>query len=420
MPWLGILDTEREQERAWAETVPGSHTVEVQRFLSQIEVQQLTKAYGPGSPAVDALDLVVAAGEHVALLGPSGSGKTTLLRLIAGLELPDAGTIRIAGRDMASIPPHRRDVAMVFQNPALYPYLNIFDNLAFGLKARGVARAIRRRRVQEVAELLGLDRLLSRRPAELSGGERQRAALGRAFVRWPGVLLLDEPFTNLDEPLRVALGSELLELHSRFGSTLLHVTHDQNEALSLGQRLGVIHQGRIMQLDTPRTVFDRPANRFVASFVGCPGMNLIKVEVVRDEKTVRLRLPGTEGAVVFHAAGELDEALLPLHETQLLELGVQFESVIISGETVVDPTDSRHPRFVVPATVRSVLFQGAFQQVVLEVAGQTMAGRAPAHATFAEGEPALAHLDLSGAAWFDPATGHRLELHCQAFPRAIA
>jgi ABC-type sugar transport system ATPase subunit len=388
--------------------------------LSQIEVQQLTKAYGPGPPAVDAIDLAVSAGERVALLGPSGSGKTTLLRLIAGLESPDVGTIRIAGRDMVGIPPHRRDVAMVFQNPALYPYLNIFDNLAFGLKARGVAREIRRHRVHEVAELLGLDRLLSRRPAELSGGERQRVALGRAFARWPGVLLLDEPFTNLDEPLRVALRSELLQLHRRFGSTVLHVTHDQNEALSLGQRLAVIHQGRIMQFDTPRAVFERPANRFVASFVGSPGMNLIKVEVVRDKTTVRVRVPGGEGRVVFQGTERFDETLLPLHETRLLELGVRFESTTISDKTVIDPTDSPYPLFVFPATVRSVLFQGSFQQVVLEVAGQKLAGRAPALTTFAEGVRAIVHLDLSGASWFDPTTGKRVELHCQPFPRAIA
>jgi ABC-type sugar transport system ATPase subunit len=308
---------------------------------------------------------------------------------------------------------------MVFQNPALYPYLNVFDNLAFGLKARGVARAMRKRRVQEVAELLGLVRLLARRPAELSGGERQRVALGRAFARWPSVLLLDEPFANLDEPLRVALRSELLELHRRFGSTVLHVTHDQNEALSLGQRLAVIHQGRIMQLDTPQVVFDRPANRFVASFVGSPGMNLIKVEVARDETTVRVRLPADEGAMVVRATAWADETLLPLHETRLLELGIRLESVIISDETVGVPTDSPYPPLVFPGTVRSSIFQGSFRQVVLAVAGQSLAGRAPARATFAEGERALAHLDLSGASWFDPATGQRLELHCHPLPRAI-
>ena len=170
--------------------------------MAQIELHQVSKAFAPGAPALDRIDLVIAEGERVVVLGPSGSGKTTLLRLIAGLETPDAGTIKIGGRDMAGVPPHRRNVSMVFQNPALYPHLSVFENLAFGLRARRVARAERRSRVHAVAEMLGVGRLLDRRPAGLSGGERQRVALGRAVVREPRVLLLDEPFSNLDDPLR--------------------------------------------------------------------------------------------------------------------------------------------------------------------------------------------------------------------------
>ena len=232
----------------------------------------------PGSPRARFARLSIPEGERVVVLGPSGSGKTTLLRLIAGLETPDAGTVSIAGRDMQRIPPHRRDVAMVFQTPALYPHLNVFDNLAFGLKARRIARAERGRRVREVADILGIGRLLNRRTWELSGGERQRVALGRAVARRPAVLLLDEPFSSLDEPLRAALRAEVVELHRRFGSTLVHVTHDQAEAMSLGQRLAVLHQGRLMQLGSPREIYERPAHRFVAAFVGNPGMNILEAE----------------------------------------------------------------------------------------------------------------------------------------------
>ena len=260
--------------------------------MAQIELHQVSKAFAPGAPALDRVDLVIAEGERMVVLGPSGSGKTTLLRLIAGLETPDAGIIRIGGRDMAGVPPHRRDVSMVFQNPALYPHLSVFENLAFGLRARGVARDERRRRVHAVAEMLGVGRLLERRPAGLSGGERQRVALGRAVVREPRVLLLDEPFSNLDDPLRAALRGELVKLHRRFGSTVVHVTHDQSEALSLGQRLAVVHEGRIMQVDTPGGIYERPAHRFVASFVGSPGMNLVACEVVLGETTLQIRPSG--------------------------------------------------------------------------------------------------------------------------------
>jgi ABC-type sugar transport system ATPase subunit len=262
-------------------------------LLAQIELHQVSKAFAPGAPALDRIDLVIAEGERMVVLGPSGSGKTTLLRLIAGLETPDTGTIRIGGLDMAGVPPHRRDVSMVFQNPALYPHLSVFENLAFGLRARGVARAERRSRVQAVAEMLGVGRLLNRRPAGLSGGERQRVALGRAVVREPRVLLLDEPFSNLDDPLRAALRGELVEVHRRYGCTVVHVTHDQSEALSIGQRLAVVHEGRIMQVDTPEGIYERPAQRFVASFVGSPGMNLLPCEVVIGESTLQIRCLAT-------------------------------------------------------------------------------------------------------------------------------
>ncbi len=388
--------------------------------MAQIELHQVSKAFAPGAPALDRIDLVIAEGERLVVLGPSGSGKTTLLRLIAGLETPDAGTIRIGGRDMAGVPPHRRDVSMVFQNPALYPHLSVFENLAFGLRARGIARAERRRRVHAVAEMLGVGRLLDRRPAGLSGGERQRVALGRAVVREPRVLLLDEPFSNLDDPLRAALRGELVELHRRFGSTVVHVTHDQGEALSIGQRLAVVHEGRIMQVDTPEGIYERPAQRFVASFVGSPGMNLVACGVVLGETTLQIRLPGGGDAITYPRSVHPEDAVLPLHEPVRLELGIRAESVIISGETLVDPEDPRYPFVVLPAIVRSVEFQGGSWLVTLQPDGQTLRARTPPRRVLREGQRVVAHLELWQASWFDPSTGRRVELHCQLSPDAIA
>jgi ABC-type sugar transport system ATPase subunit len=388
--------------------------------LAQIELHQVSKAFAPGAPALDRIDLVIAEGERMVVLGPSGSGKTTLLRLIAGLETPDAGSIRIGGRDMADVPPHRRDVAMVFQNPALYPHLSVFENLAFGLRARGVARALRRRRVHAVAEMLGLSRLLDRRPAALSGGERQRVALGRAVAREPRVLLLDEPFSNLDEPLRAALRGELVELHRRFGSTVVHVTHDQSEALSIGQRLAVVHEGRIMQVDTPGGIYERPAHRFVASFVGSPGMNLVACEVLLEETTLQVRPPGGGNTITYPVSIHPQDAFLPLHEPRRLELGVRPEGVIVWDETLVDPADSRDPLVVLPAIVRGVEFQGWSWLVTLQIDGQTLLSRTPPHRVLREGQRVVAHLELSRASWFDLSTGRRLELHCQLSPDAIA
>src|SRR5262249_45822384 len=206
------------------------------------------------------MDVSVPSGEMLVLLGPSGSGKSTILRLIAGLERPSSGTVYIEGRDMRGVPPHRRDVAMVFQNPALYPHLSVFNNLAFGARARGIARAETRLRVNKVAGMLGVDRLLNRRPSALSGGERQRVSIGRALVREPKIVLLDEPFSNLDLPLRATLREEVIELHRKFKSTLIHVTHDQSEALLMGDRVVILEQGQLRQCGSPRAVYNRPAH----------------------------------------------------------------------------------------------------------------------------------------------------------------
>jgi multiple sugar transport system ATP-binding protein len=251
--------------------------------MAEVRFEQATRVY-PGSdvPAVDALDLHIGDGEFMVLVGPSGSGKTTALRMLAGLEDVDAGAVMIDGRDVSDDPPKRRDVAMVFQNYALYPYLTVAANIAFPLRMAKVPRAKRDARVREVAELLELTPFLERRPAQLSGGQRQRVAMGRALVRQPRVFLMDEPLSNLDAKLRVQMRADIAELQARLGITTVYVTHDQAEAMTLGHRVAVLRDARLQQCDTPRALFDRPVNTFVAGFVGSPAMNLWRVPVGED------------------------------------------------------------------------------------------------------------------------------------------
>lgn len=226
-------------------------------------------------PALRGIDLDAADGELVVVVGPSGSGKTTLLRCVAGLEQPDAGSISVGGRDVTTLDPGERDVAMVFQEYALYPHLSVRDNIGFGLRARKVDRNEIDRKISDVAELLGINTALERRPAELSGGERQRVALARAIVREPTAFLLDEPLSNLDAELRAYMRAEIRGLQRKLGTTALYVTHDQVEALTMGDRVAVLRDGRLEQFGTPTEIYDRPASTFVARFIGMPPMNVV-------------------------------------------------------------------------------------------------------------------------------------------------
>jgi len=235
--------------------------------VSEVRLEQLTKVFPNGVRAVDGVDLEIGDGEFMVLVGPSGCGKTTLLRMIAGLEEASGGRISIGGRDVTMLAPRRRDIAMVFQNYALYPHMTVADNLGFGLRLQKVTKAERGRRVREVAAILGLDSLLDRKPAALSGGQRQRVAMGRAMIRQPQAYLMDEPLSNLDAKLRVAMRAQLLLLHERLGVTTVYVTHDQVEAMTLGQRVAVMRDGTLQQCDSPQTLFRRPANLFVAAFI---------------------------------------------------------------------------------------------------------------------------------------------------------
>ena len=243
--------------------------------MAVIQLEGLTRTFPNGHIAVRHLDLRVDDGEFLVLVGPSGCGKSTLLRLVAGLDTPSGGRIVIDGTDVSESPPQARDLAMVFQSYALYPHMSVRDNLGYGLKVRRVARATIARQVAAVAEALGIEPLLDRRPAQLSGGQRQRVALGRAMVRAPKAFLLDEPLSNLDPALRTQARAELRRLHRALGATIIYVTHDQEEAMTLGGRIAVMRDGVIEQVAPPLEVYARPANMFVARFIGAPAMNLL-------------------------------------------------------------------------------------------------------------------------------------------------
>jgi multiple sugar transport system ATP-binding protein len=247
--------------------------------VSRIELDSVSKIYPNGVKAVDEVAIDIQDGEFMVLVGPSGCGKSTLLRMIAGLEEVTEGSISIGDRDVTEMPPQKRDIAMVFQDYALYPHMTVRENLAYGLKLKKMPKAEWRRRVDEVAKTLGLEDLLERKPAKLSGGQRQRVAMGRAIVREPQAFLMDEPLSNLDAKLRVSMRSELAKLHERLGVTTVYVTHDQVEAMTLGQRVAVLRGGLLQQVDTPQNLFHKPVNLFVAAFIGSPSMNLVEADV---------------------------------------------------------------------------------------------------------------------------------------------
>ena len=285
-----------------------------------VEFAGVGKRYETGARAVSQVSLAVGDGEFLVLVGPSGCGKSTLLRMVAGLEAVSEGEIRIGGRLINDVPPRERDVAMVFQNYALYPHMTVFGNLAFGLKLRKVPASEIRRRVETAAGTLGLERYLDRHPRELSGGERQRVALGRAMVREPKVFLFDEPLSNLDARLRVEMRTEVRRLHRRVGATMIYVTHDQVEAMTMGDRIAVLKAGELQQCAEPRTLYARPANTFVAGFIGSPSVNLLSGTVSADGRSVRV-------ANIGFAMGDAQAAVLAARGGANVTLGVRPEDL---------------------------------------------------------------------------------------------
>jgi multiple sugar transport system ATP-binding protein len=292
--------------------------------VAEVSYVNASRIY-PGNPipAVNDLSLEVGDGEFMVLVGPSGSGKSTALRMLAGLEDIDAGEVRIGGKDVSNKPPKDRDIAMVFQNYALYPHMTVAENMGFALKLKGVPRAQRDERVRQAAKLLDLERFLDRKPKALSGGQRQRVAMGRAIVREPAVFLMDEPLSNLDAKLRVETRANIAGLQARLGTTTIYVTHDQVEAMTMGHRVAVLRDGLLQQVDTPRALYDHPANAFVAGFIGSPAMNL---------KTVPLAEGGAKmGDLSVPLPAEvLDDAAR--HNLSEVILGVRPESFTIASD----------------------------------------------------------------------------------------
>jgi multiple sugar transport system ATP-binding protein len=307
---------------------------------SAIAVERVSKVYEGGVRAIDDVTLEVRPGEFVVLVGPSGCGKSTLLRMIAGLERVTAGTVRIGERDVTTVAPPDRDIAMVFQNYALYPHKSVRENLAFGLRQRRTPRPEVDRRVAAMASLLGLEDLMQRRPAQLSGGQRQRVAMGRALVREPAAFLLDEPLSNLDAKLRTTMRSELARLHERLGVTTVYVTHDQIEAMTLGQRVAVLRDGVLQQFDVPQELFRRPVNLFVAAFIGSPPMNLVGARVDGDRVVFAghvLPLPAgvRSGDVVLGIRPSAFELDGPRADPDLPRIEVEAEIVEELGDEAV-------------------------------------------------------------------------------------
>jgi multiple sugar transport system ATP-binding protein len=293
--------------------------------VAAIELDRLTKVYPDGTRAVDGLTLGIADGELVVFVGPSGCGKTSALRMVAGLEEITDGEVRVGGKVVNDLPPKARDMAMIFQNYALYPHMNVYDNMAFGLRMRGLDRGEIRRRVDQAARVLGLEEVLRKRPRHLSGGQRQRVAMGRAIVREPQAFLMDEPLSNLDAKLRVQVRAEIARIQRDLGVTTIYVTHDQSEAVTLGDRVCVLRDGVLQQADRPQVLYDRPANLFVAGFIGSPAMNLVEAEVVERGSDLFVRF-GPHELRVPDAALAVRPALRR-YTGQTVVLGVRPEDI---------------------------------------------------------------------------------------------
>jgi len=367
--------------------------------MAEVGLERVTKMYPGNILGVKGISLTVADRELLVLVGPSGCGKSTTLRIVAGLEDATEGTVKIGGRVVNDVAPKDRDIAMVFQNYALYPHMTVFDNMAFGLKLRKYPKAEIRQRVDDAARILGIGPLLNRKPKALSGGERQRVAVGRAIVRKPAVFLFDEPLSNLDAKLRVEMRAELKRLHHRLQTTMIYVTHDQVEAMTLGARIVVMKDGLVQQVDDPIAVYDQPANRFVAGFLGTPPMNFIDG---------RLEAADGQTALCFGDGGRLmlrtpAEAALQNRSPGPVTLGIRPEDL--------HTTQSNGGGDCVPARVNVVEPLGNEMIVYVSVFGQELVCRTDSHQALGVGEDVTVAFDMEKAHFFDVETGENVSLH---------
>ncbi|MEI7969110.1 MAG: ABC transporter ATP-binding protein [Betaproteobacteria bacterium] len=355
-------------------------------MAASLDIDGIRKRFGKGDRAVEVLkriDIAVPPGEFLILVGPSGCGKSTLLNIIAGLETPTEGSLRIAGRDVLGVPPAQRDIAMVFQSYALYPTMSVAENIGFALEMRKVPRARREQRIAEVAAMLQISHLLDRRPAQLSGGQRQRVAMGRALARDPQLFLFDEPLSNLDAKLRVEMRAEIKRLHQLSGITSVYVTHDQIEAMTLGSRIAVMKDGVLQQIGTPDDIYHRPANTYVAGFIGSPTMNFIEGSVMTAGPDGAFAIAGASLALPCPQAGQATLGLRPEH------LALADDAPWRGEVTLVEPT-------------------GADTFVVIRTAAGTVTVRTAPRIPVRMGDPVGLSVATTSPSWFDTKSGLRL------------
>jgi multiple sugar transport system ATP-binding protein len=370
--------------------------------MARVQLENVRKVYDNGFEAIESASFEVRDGEFLVFVGPSGCGKSTLLRMIAGLEAISGGTLRIGDRVVNDVPPKDRDIAMVFQNYALYPHMTVFDNMAFGLKIRKFAKADIRARVEEAARILGLEPVLDRKPGQLSGGQRQRVAVGRAIVRNPQVFLFDEPLSNLDAKLRVQTRKEIARLHRQLGATMIYVTHDQVEAMTMGDRIVVMNAGHIQQIGPPLELYERPANRFVAGFIGSPAMNFIDGIVRDDAGEPRAVMLNGHFDVPVPVRGRMAVAAL---RSQRLTLGIRPEDISLRG-TALPPGQTVE----LDAVVEGVEPMGNEIFVYARAAGQEIVARIAPNRLPAVDEAVRLVFDTDRIHFFDPETGAALPL----------
>ena len=361
-----------------------------------LEVNSLNKSFGSVDVLKD-ITLSMGDGDFLVLVGPSGCGKSTLLNCIAGLETASEGNIFISGRDVTQVPPRDRDIAMVFQSYALYPTMSVAENIAFGMKVRGLSKSEQEARTHEVATLLQIESLLDRRPAQLSGGQRQRVAMGRALVRDPKLFLFDEPLSNLDAKLRVEMRLEIKKLHERLGTSIVYVTHDQIEAMTLGTRIVVLKDGAIQQIGSPRDIYEKPANLFVADFMGSPPMNLIRASCRKAAEGVSIDITAENGTA--HLVDANPPAALTAHEGRDVIIGIRPECMETAGADAAD----------FDLVAQLVEHTGSDNYASFALNGGTMIARLPARTHVEAGSRVQLRADRDTLSYFDPDTGLRLD-----------
>ena len=367
--------------------------------MASLEIKGVKKRFGT-TEILKGIDIAVDAGEFLVLVGPSGCGKSTLLNMIAGLDTVSEGDIVIGGRRVNDLHPSERDIAMVFQSYALYPNMTVEENISFGMEMRKVPKAEREAAVREAAKILQLDHLLARRPSQLSGGQRQRVAMGRALVRHPKIFLFDEPLSNLDAQLRVDMRTEIKKLHQRLSATIVYVTHDQIEAMTLATRIAVMRAGVLQQLGTPNEVYNRPANTFVAGFMGSPRMNLVPAKLQRSGHDLALEIQLGDRPKATIALPPQPEAIRAYAGKDVIA-GIRAENIAHGP-----PTAAAHR--AIDATVEVTEPTGADTLTILTVGGQELTARLDPDIDVRPGDKPVLHVDLAKLVCFDPHTEQRI------------